>query len=172
MTETHRKWLFRTAALIVFVVVAVIVWQRYSALNGDNGTVSGNGWIEAVEIDIASRSPGRLHEVMVKEGDFVTAGQAIASMDTETLKAQLHEAEAQLQQARSAIATAQSLLAQRESDKAAAQAMVALRDTELNAAKSNLTRVSALSGRGFISPQAVDDAKARRQSAKAPKQRA
>ena len=108
----------------------------------------------------------------MKEGDFVTAGQAIASMDTETLKAQLHEAEAQLQQARSAIATAQSLLAQRESDKAAAQAMVALRDTELNAAKSNLTRVSALSGRGFISPQAVDDAKARRQSAKAPKQRA
>lgn len=167
MAVTQRKWLFRTAALIISVVVALIVWQRYSALNGDSGIVSGNGRIEAVEIDVASRSPGRLHEVLVKEGDFVTAGQAIASMDTETLKAQLHQAEAQLQQARSAIATAQSLLAQRESDKAAAQAIVAQREAELNAAKSNLTRASALSGRGFMSPQSVDDAKARLQSAKA-----
>jgi len=167
MTETQKKWLFRTAALIVSVVLAVIVWQRYSALNGDDGMVSGNGRIEAVEIDVASRTPGRLHEVLVNEGDFVTAGQAIASMDTETLKAQLRQAEAQLQQARSAIATAQSQLAQRESDRAAAQAMVAQREAELNAARSNLARALALAERGFISPQAVDDAQARLQSAEA-----
>lgn len=167
MTEMQKKWLFRTAAMIVSVVLAVIVWQQYSALNGDNGMVSGNGRIEAVEIDVASRLPGRLHEVLVNEGDFVTTGQAIASMDTETMKAQLHQAEAQLQQARSAIATAQSQFAQRESDKAAAQAMVALREAELNAARSNLARALALAERGFISPQAVDDAQARVQSAEA-----
>lgn len=167
MTETQKKWLLRSAALIVSVVLVTIIWQRYGALNGDNGIVSGNGRIEAVEIDVASRTPGRVKEVLVNEGDFVTGGQAIALMDTETLRAQLRQAEAQLQQVLSAIATAQSQLAQRESDKAAAQAMVAQREVELNAARANLTRASALAERGFISPQAVDDAKTRVQSAEA-----
>ncbi len=167
MTETQKKWLFRTAALIVSVVLAVIVWQRYSALNGDDGMVSGNGRIEAVEIDVASRTPGRLHEVLVNEGDFVTAGQAIASMDTETLKAQLRQAEAQLQQARSAIATAQSQLAQRESDRAAAQAMVAQREAELRAARAHLSRSEDLAAKGFLSPQALDDERTRVASAQA-----
>lgn len=40
-------------------------WQRYLREQGDDGLVSGNGRIEAVEIDIAAQSPGRLKEVRV-----------------------------------------------------------------------------------------------------------
>jgi HlyD family secretion protein len=49
------------------------------------GLASGNGRIEAVEIDVATKTPGRIKEILVNEGDFVTAGQV------------RHEAEAQLQ---------------------------------------------------------------------------
>ena len=47
-------------------------------------------------------------------------------MDTETLEALLHQAEAQLQQAHSSVATTQSQLSQRESERGAALAVVDL----------------------------------------------
>ncbi len=46
---------------------------------------------------------GRLTEVLAKEGDFVTAGQVPARMDTDVLKAELSEAWAELRRAGAAI---------------------------------------------------------------------
>lgn len=42
----------------------------------------GNGRIDAVEIDIAAKTAGRVREILVNEGDFVRAGQVLARMDT------------------------------------------------------------------------------------------
>ena len=50
---------------------------------------SGNGRIEAVEIDIAAKAAGRLKDILVREGDFVTTGQTLAVMDTENLAARI-----------------------------------------------------------------------------------
>lgn len=55
------------------------------------GIASGNGRIEAVEIDVAARTAGRLSDVLVHEGDFVEAGQVVATMDVEQLNAQRRE---------------------------------------------------------------------------------
>jgi HlyD family secretion protein len=167
MTEQQRKWILRAAAALVAILLAALAWQRYGPRDSEDGLASGNGRVEAVEIDVATRTPGRVKEILVDEGAFVTAGQVVAVMDTETLDAQYRQAEAQLQQARSAVATARSQLAQRESDTAAAQAAVAQREVDLNTAKTHLTRSMALANDGFISPQAVDDAKARVDSAQA-----
>jgi HlyD family secretion protein len=167
MTPQQQKWLIRAAAVLLAGVVAVIAWQRYGLNDSDSGLVSGNGRIEAVEIDVATRMAGRVKEIRVREGEFVTAGQVVALMDTDVLEAQRRQAEAQLQQANSAVATANSQLAQRESDKAAAQAAVAQRQVELKAARSHLERSTALADKGFISPQAVDDERARVESAQA-----
>ncbi|MDT3707620.1 MAG: HlyD family efflux transporter periplasmic adaptor subunit [Thiobacillus sp.] len=160
-----RKWLIQALAVLVVGLAAGIAWQQYASRDREAGLVSGNGRIEAVEIDVAARAAGRVEEILVREGDFVTAGQALALMDTEVLAAQLRQAEAQLQQAHSAVATAASHLAQRESDKAAAQAEVAQRDVELRTARTHLARSMALSNKGFLSPQAVDDERARVESA-------
>lgn len=165
--ENQKKWLLRSIAILAIIAVAVMGWQRYGLHKKDSGIVSGNGRIEAVEIDVAAKTPGRVKEILVNEGDFVKSGQVVAVMDTETLKAQLHQAEAQLQQAQSAIATAQSQLAQRKSDKATALAVVAQRVSDLSATKTNLTRTMALAEKGFVSQQAVDNAKTQVQSAEA-----
>lgn len=167
MTKQQKKWLIRSAAVLVVGVVAVIAWQRYGFKENESGLVSGNGRIEAVEIDVATRTAGRVKEILVHEGEFVTAGQVVALMDTEVLEAQRRQAEAQLQQAHSAVATAGSQLAQRESDKAAAQAAVAQREVELKAARTHLARSIALADKGFISSQAVDDERSRVESAQA-----
>ncbi len=63
------------------------------------GLASGNGRIEATEIDVDAKIPGRIADILVAEGDFVSAGQALARMDTRTLEAQRREAEAQLDRA-------------------------------------------------------------------------
>jgi HlyD family secretion protein len=93
-------WLKWMATALVLGLVAILVWQRYG-VKRDDGLASGNGRIEATEIDVAAKIPGRIKEVLVREGDFVTAGQVVALMDTDTLEAQLHEAQAQLERARS-----------------------------------------------------------------------
>jgi len=88
-------------------------------------------------------------------------------MDTDTLEAQLHEAQAQLERARSAAATARSQLDLRQAEKAAAQAVVRQREAELNVAQTHLTRSVNLVPKGAASAQQVDDDRARVLSAEA-----
>ena len=162
-----RQWLIVSAVVAAIGVLAAAAWQYYRLGDQDVGIVSGNGRIEAVEIDVAARTAGRLKEIPVHEGEFVTAGQVVAVMDSEVLGAQRRQAEAQLQQGQTAVATARSQLAQRESEKAAAQAAVSQREVELNAARQQLSRSKTLAEKGFLSAQAVDDVKARADSAQA-----
>ncbi|HRD34368.1 MAG TPA: biotin/lipoyl-binding protein, partial [Rhodocyclaceae bacterium] len=79
---------------------------------------------EATEIDIATKFAGRVDDILVGEGDFVTAGQVLARMQVETLQAQYDEAVAGEHEARQATAAAQAQIAQRRSDVAAQQAVV------------------------------------------------
>ncbi len=167
MTPKQRSWLVRGAVALGAAILAALAWQRFAPGGDGNNIAHGNGRIEAVEIDVASRSAGRVREIRVAEGDFVTAGQVVAVIDPDVLDAQRRQAEAQEQQAASAVATARSVLAQRESDKAAAQALVAQREVELGAARTQLARRVALAEKGFVSPQAVDDDRARVDSARA-----
>jgi len=162
-----KKWLIRLAVVLAVGVAAALAWQRYGIRENEDGIISGNGRIEAVEIDVAAKTAGRVKEILVGEGDFVTRGQVVAALDTDVLEAQLRQAQAQLLQAHSTVATARSQLEQRRSDKAAAQAAVAQREVELKAAKQRLSRSIALAEDGFIAPQAVDDERAHVDSAQA-----
>src|SRR5690606_28674143 len=120
---------FGPAVLIaVALVVAWQLWQRMADDDGFPGIASGNGRIEATEIDVATKAPGRVAEILVDEGDFVSAGQVLARMDTEALQAQLREARAGLARARIGVETAHSLVAQREAELAAAGAVIAQRE--------------------------------------------
>jgi HlyD family secretion protein len=158
MTDPAKRWLKLGVAAIVVVGMAVLGWQRYSAEEGNVGIVSGNGRIEAVEIDVAARTAGRVDNILVREGDFVTAGQVVAQIDTDVLVAQLHAAEAALQQAHSAVLTTRSQLAQRQSEKASAEAVVAQHNVEFASAQRRATRTQALADQAFVSRQAAEDA--------------
>lgn len=128
---------------------------------------SGNGRIEATEIDIAAKAPGRIKAMYVDEGDFVTAGQVVAQMDTDTLEAQLRQAHAQLRQAQSDVETAQSQVAQRQAEKAAALAVVKQREADLDVAQKRLDRSESLAAQGAIGVQQLDDDRARAENARA-----
>ncbi|MBK8960159.1 MAG: HlyD family efflux transporter periplasmic adaptor subunit [Proteobacteria bacterium] len=148
------------AALILCAAVAYVLWQRFGATDPNAGLASGNGRIEAVEIDVATKGAGRLQELLVREGEFVTAGQVLARMDTQALQAELLQAQAQAQQAEANLATARSQVEQRESERTAAQAVVKQRQSELGAERTRAERITALVKRGAISQQGADDARA------------
>ncbi len=167
MTAPRKKWLIGIIGLLVLGLLGVVGWQKFAHNGRDNGLVSGNGRIEAVEIDIATKLPGRIGDVLVREGDFVTAGQVLAVMDTEALSAQLRQAEAQLRQTHSSVATAQSQLAQRHSEKAAALAYVKQRQADLDNARNHARRSAALVAEGAISRQTAQDDASRVLSAEA-----
>jgi HlyD family secretion protein len=101
---------------------------------------------------------------MVEEGDFVKAGQVVARMDTDTLEAQLREAQAKLQEAIDAVETARSQLVQREAEKRASIAVVAQREAEFNVGKKRFARSSSLAKEGAMTQLEADDDQARMES--------
>ena len=77
------------------IAIAGGLYYAWNHLQGDgepSAFVSGNGRIEAVEIDVATKLGGRVKEILVREGDFVQAGQVLGHMQVYTLQAQRDEA--------------------------------------------------------------------------------
>jgi HlyD family secretion protein len=160
-----KPWV--VVAILVVVVGGFYAWQAWKPSALPKGIVGSNGRIEAVEVDIATKIPGRVKNILVHEGDYVHAGQELATMDTATLNAQLNQAKAELERARIAVRTANDLVTQRGAEKAAAEAVVAQRQAQLDAASKRLKRTSGLATKGTVSAQTADDDKATYQGAKA-----
>jgi HlyD family secretion protein len=157
----------RGIAAAIVIGLGVWAWWHFQPQDLPDGFAAGNGRIEAVEIDIAAKTAGRIREILVNEGDFVRAGQVLAKMDTAVLEAQLREAEAQLQRALIGIETAQSLVTQREAEKQAAEAFIAQRKAELDAAQKRLARTRELASKNAASEAQLDDDRAAAAAAKA-----
>jgi HlyD family secretion protein len=101
-----QKWLGAGAVAAILAGGGVIAWQQLKPSGLPAGFAIGNGRIEATEIDMATKSAGRIKEILVNDGDFIEAGQVVARMDTQTLEAELRQAQAQVRQAQQAKATA------------------------------------------------------------------
>ena len=118
-----------------------------------DGIVKSNGRIEATEVDVAAKYPGRLARLTVDEGDEVTAGQVVATISSPETEAQLRAAQAQVLKAKQALAGAVALIAQRQSD--------------LDFTKTDLERGNYLLERGDISKQVVDQRRNKFEAAEA-----
>ncbi|MDR3493409.1 MAG: HlyD family efflux transporter periplasmic adaptor subunit [Ancalomicrobiaceae bacterium] len=104
--------------------------------------VSTNGRIEAEQVLVAAKYAGRVKEVLADEGQTVEEGQVVARMDTSELDTQLAGAQAQVSRA--------------EKSALSADAAISQRDSELNLAKQEFERTSALIGKGFATTQQLD----------------
>ncbi|WP_199030874.1 HlyD family secretion protein [Ralstonia sp. ASV6] len=165
-TTPQQRWIALIAAALV-IAGGAFAWKALQQDGPGKGFASGNGRIEATEIDVATKLPGRVQDILVDEGDFVNAGQPLAHMQVQTLEAQRDEAQARQQQSVSAVASAQAQVAVREADRQAALAQVALRESDLDAAQRRLARSETLSREGASSMQELDDDRARVRGAKA-----
>ena len=165
ITKQQKKWLIIVVVVLILGGLGIAAWQIFGKDDKNKGLVSGNGRIEAVEIDVAAKTPGRVKDILVREGELVSAGQVVALMDTEVLEAEHRQAEAQLKQAQSGVETARSQLVQRESEKTATQAVVGQREAELGVARKRAFRSLTLAVEAATSQQEADDDSTKVQSA-------
>lgn len=162
----QRKWTLPLLALVA-LLGATLLWFELRPDELGDAFTSGNGRIEATEVDIASKLGGRVAEILVEEGAFVDAGQIVARMDTQVLQAQLAQAKAQVRQAENARRTADAQVSLRESEKQTAEAVVRQRQAELSAAEKRHARSVTLVKRNALPQQQLDDDLARLQSSQA-----
>lgn len=166
MASSSKKTLL-VVAVVALAAAAWYGWTYYTDQGPGDAFVSGNGRIEATEIDVSAKTAGRVVDISVREGDFVTAGQTVASLQLDSLNAQREEAEASHQEALHAVVAAQAQISLRESEVAAVKAQVTQREAELDAAKRRLARSQTLAAEGAASQQELDDDRTRVRSAEA-----
>jgi HlyD family secretion protein len=161
------RWGWPLAIAVATLAGGTYLWGTLQPKGLPAAFASGNGRIEATEVDVATRFAGRVLEVHVMEGDFVEAGQVVARMDTAALEAQMREAEALRRQVISGRSAADAGVAQRESAKATARAVVAQRQADLLLAQQQVRRTRQLVEEKFIAAQQLDVDEGKRQSAAA-----
>ncbi|MGC2201001.1 MAG: HlyD family efflux transporter periplasmic adaptor subunit [Stellaceae bacterium] len=135
------------AILVILLIVGAgagigwVWWQQHQS-RLPPGIASGNGRLEADEIDIDTKFAGRIAKLFVDEGDMVTAGQVVAVMDTRDLEASLKKSEALVSLAQRALDEANANLVQQQ--------------TQVKLAQQELDRTSALVPKGFATVETLD----------------
>jgi len=162
-----KNTLIAVVSIAVLVLLGARAWQGLYGGSQYEAFLASNGRIEATEIDVATKHAGRVSDIFVEEGDFVKAGQVLATMQVQALEAQLREARAQRSQAIHAVASAQAQLAMRQSEKAALVARVRGAEAEFRAAQRRFERSERLAKEGATAAQTLDDDRARAQIAQA-----
>ena len=116
--------------------------DRITGSSMPEGIVKTNGRIEATQVDVAAKYPGRLVDITVEEGSEVKAGQVVGRVSSPEYEAQLRAAQSNVDKAQQALAEAESLIAQR--------------NAVLAAAKSDFERGKELVGKQIITQQTFD----------------
>lgn len=129
------------------------------------------GRVEAKEVDINSKIPGRVVNLLVKEGDRVTKGQILAHIDNRDIVAQVNQSKANIKalDAQTAQAATVTVL-QDQTAKASlntAQAQLEKAQSDLALAENDYNRFRELVASGAISKQLFDTYRTKYQVAQA-----
>ena len=118
-----RRWLSTLLLLAAFatLVGGGVYWWYHRAPALPAGIASGNGRLEADEIDIDTKFAGRIAALQVDEGDVVQASQTVALMDSQDLEAALHKSQDLVLQAQQMVHQSLASLAQQKTQVVFAQ---------------------------------------------------
>jgi HlyD family secretion protein len=136
------------------------------------GAGRASGYVEAMEVRVAPEVGGRVLSVAVDEGDRVSAGAAIVTIDTSDTELAIRRVEAERSQAAAQLRLLQAGARPEEIRQAGAQAESARAEivgaeAELQAAAADVTRFEALFAKNAGSRKQRDDAVTRRDVAAA-----
>lgn len=144
------------AAVLVAVVAAWVLWPRPAWVQGQ---------IEATQVRVAAKLPGRIEAVEVREGEVVRVGQLLARMATPEIDARARQAdalvaaaEAQADKARGGAREEQVLISRAQWEAAEQQARLAA---------TTHARIERLHEDGVVPTQKRDEAAAMARAARA-----
>lgn len=130
-----------------------------SACAGQAGDrVEGTGTLEAIEIDVAATTGGRVERVLVDEGDRVAAGDTLAVLTIPTLAAERAQRTARVAAARAALLEAEH--GPLAPEIARAEAEVAAQDAEAVRSAADVRRLTPLAANDMATAQQLEAAQA------------
>lgn len=132
----------------------VWAWLRFGERKSSNGRVFVSGNIEATEVDLSFRISGQIKTITIQEGDRVTVGQVIATLDTDTLVAQKGASEAEFATARAVLDELEE--GTRKEQIEAARAAFKAAESRLKNAKDEYDRHHTLFKQGAVSASVFD----------------
>lgn len=144
------------AVLLALAVLGLVLWTNSRGDGVPEGFAQGNGRIEAVEIDVAAKSPGRIQTLLVREGELVEIGQPLVRMDIRQLQANRHQAEAELRRAQITVQNARLLIDQRQAEVRAAEALWSQTRAAEDAASRQLARSESLARSSVSSERTLE----------------
>src|SRR5215813_11947151 len=107
----RRRGIVALAVLALIAIGGFLVWRGVFSRRTPQNIISLSGRIEGDDSAVAPKLGGRLVEVRVHEGDAVNAGDVIAVIDDEQVRAREDQAKAALAQAEARMKAAQAQIA-------------------------------------------------------------
>jgi len=100
------------ASALILIVAGIIIWRVFFATPSlPDSIVAVSGRIEGDDSAVASKTTGRILEVRVREGDVANAGDTIAILDDDQIRARENQARATLLEAEAKAKGAQEQIA-------------------------------------------------------------
>jgi multidrug resistance efflux pump len=148
----NRKGVIIGGAVLALLLIASGWWWISSSgkVSTDDARVKNN------IVNVSTKVPGQLEELLVKEGEHVESGQIIAKIDSASLKIQVEQARANLASAQAKLASLQA--GNRPQQVAQSEATVEQAAANLDNARKNYDRVESLYEDGALSAQQRDAA--------------
>lgn len=159
----------RVFLILGLLTVGSLIWYLLTARPPSDLHLIGT--VDANEVMVSAKIPGRIEKLTVQEGDSVKQGQLIAVIEAEDLAAARAAAEANVavdqQKLNETVETEKQTRGATSSATLNAEAQVSAAQASLEQARANLerqkadtTRTMALAKQGIMSQQAGDEAKA------------
>lgn len=155
-------WLGILFGIFLLCFAVFIGWGIFKAAFPPAPPLQGE--MEARTISIASKVPGRIARVLVREGDQVEKGQAIVELALPGLDAKLSQAQAQDSQAKAQQSMVEEGPRKEQTEMAKAKWQSALAEADL--ARKTWERLHALYRDGLISSERDDQARAQMQASR------
>jgi HlyD family secretion protein len=106
----RRMMIIASAAILI--VAGIIIWRVFFATASlPDSIVAVSGRIEGDDSAVASKTTGRILEVRVREGDIANAGDTIAILDDDQIRARENQARATLLEAEAKAKSAEEQIA-------------------------------------------------------------
>lgn len=153
----------RWIVLAIVVVAAAAAWLWTQRSSHDDELLHLYGNVDIREVQLAFRQPGRVAQMLFDEGDAVSAGERMATLDAQPYQDALAAADAAVRVAQAELSKLQTGLRPQE----IAQAQAALNQAQAVAdeAERNFHRQTDLLASGASSQRTVDAARAARDQA-------
>ena len=140
----------RTRLFMVVPVVGLFI-AVYLFMFGGRYITTDNAYIKADVVNVGAEISGNIASVSVKENQFVEAGDILLTIDARAFEVELHDAQAELEQAYMRVESLKAAYVQK-------QAVLAAAKDDFDFASKQQQRINDLHKRGMASGAALDQA--------------